>query len=247
VPPARKPPTRTEIAELEPFASLELDQITLVTDATVAEAAFRELSAAGCVGFDTESRPTFRKGEKQDGPHVFQFSTVNRAFIFQSARRDTVPVLLRLLSAPDIAKVGFGLSGDFRQIRQRFGIRPAATTDIDREFRKLGYRDALGVRSAVALLFNRKLRKSKSITTSNWAAPRLSETQLCYAATDAYAALLVHQALRDNHAAIGAAPEKEDHANQAVDTGLRCHHSNTGNPRNQGLVRTDDGEKAPDH
>ena len=202
VPPARKPPTRTEIAELEPFDGLDLDRITLVTDAEVAEAAFAELAAAGCVGFDTKSRPTFRKGERQDGPHVFQFSTADRAFIFQSARRETVPVLLRLLSAPDIAKVGFGLSGDFRQIHQRFGLRPAATTDIDREFRKLGFRDALGVRSAVAILFNRKLRKSRSITTSNWSAPRLSESQLRYAATDAYAAILVHQALRD-----GSAPE----------------------------------------
>lgn len=195
VPPTRKPPTRAEIAEFEPFAGLELDRISLVTSQPAADAAFEQLAAAKWIGFDTESRPTFRKGQHQDGPHVIQFSTAEHAFVFQSARADTLPVVLRILSSPDIHKVGFGLSGDFRQIQQRFGIRPAATTDLDREFRKLGYRDALGVRSAVAILFGRKLLKSKSTATTNWASPRLTESQIRYAANDAYAALRVYQAL----------------------------------------------------
>ena len=73
---------------------------------------------------------------------------------------------------------------------QRFGIRPGGSVDRDRPFKQLGYRNAVGAKSAIAMLFNRKLQKSKSITTSNWAAKDLSDGQLIYAA------IKVHHALR---------------------------------------------------
>ena len=67
---------------------------------------------------------------------------------------------------------------------------------VDRAFRQLGYRDPVGAKSGVPILFNRKLQKSKSVTTSNWAATKLSSSQLLYAANDAYSALLVWQELQ---------------------------------------------------
>ena len=79
---------------------------------------------------------------------------------------------------------------------QRFGICPGGSVDRDRPFKQLGYRNAVGAKSAIAMLFNRKLQKSKSITTSNWAVKDLSDGQLIYAANDAYAAIKVHHALR---------------------------------------------------
>jgi ribonuclease D len=91
--------------------------------------------------------------------------------------------------------VGFGLGGDLAQISNRFGIRPNSVVDLDRAFRNLGYRNALGAKSAVAMLFERRMVKSKTITTSNWAARELSERQLLYAANDAYAAIRIFHAL----------------------------------------------------
>jgi len=196
----KTPPSKVDIAGLEPFEGLGPEQIHVVTDAPSAALAVEELMRAGEVGFDTESKPTFLKGQKSEGPHVLQFSTVDKAFIFQSHVEATQPAIIGLLKSDKLVKIGFGLGGDLHQISQRFGIRPAAIVDLDRSFKQLGYRNPIGAKSAVAIYFNRKLRKSKSVTTSNWAAKELSDSQLIYAANDAYAALKVFHALRETGA-----------------------------------------------
>ncbi len=191
------PPPRTEIAAMEPFAGLGLDAITRVMDREQAESAFEILMAAGSVGFDTESKPTFRKGEQSEGPHVFQFATLERAFIFQTHVEASRDVILELLANAQLTKIGFDLRGDLRQISQKFNVTPASTSDLGRAFRQLGYRNTIGATSAVAMLFKRRLHKAKFITTSNWAATELSEKQLIYAANDAYAAICVFHALQN--------------------------------------------------
>lgn len=189
------PPGKDQIAALEPFEGLGMERIFLVTNERQAEAAFEDLLQAGEVGFDTESKPTFRKGEQSDGPHVLQFSTTERAYIFQSHVEESLPVIGRLLESASIRKIGFGLRGDLSHIWQRFGIRPNAILDLDQSFKKLGYRNPIGAKSAIAILFQRRLQKSKRVTTTNWASRKLSDEQLIYAANDAYAALLVFHAL----------------------------------------------------
>ncbi len=193
----KTPPHKADIATLEPFAGLGLERIFVVTDERQATIALNELLLAGEVGFDTESKPTFHKGQKSEGPHVFQFSTTEKAFIFQSHVAASHPAIIELLKSEGLVKIGFGLGGDLHQISQRFDLRPAAIVDLDRTFKQRGYRNAVGAKSAIAMLFNRKLSKSKSVTTSNWAAKELSDSQLIYAANDAYAAIQVYHALRD--------------------------------------------------
>jgi len=195
-PAIKSPPPKAEIAAMEPFSGLGLDSVFVVSDERQARIACEELMQAGTVGFDTESKPTFRKGEQSEGPHVLQFATVEKAFIFHSHVTESQEVVIELLASAQLSKIGFDLKGDLRQISQRFGIRPASIVDLGRSFRQLGYRNTIGATSAVAMLFQRRLHKSKSITTSNWAAPRLSERQLLYAANDAYAAIRVFHALQ---------------------------------------------------
>jgi ribonuclease D len=125
---------------------------------------------------------------------------MEKAFIFQSHFVESHPVIIDALKSAELTKIGFGLGGDLHQISQRFGIRPASIVDLDRSFRKLGYRNSIGAKSAVAMLFQRKLLKSKSITTSNWSARELSERQLLYAANDAYAAIRIFRALQETQA-----------------------------------------------
>ncbi|MGL5018670.1 MAG: 3'-5' exonuclease [Luteolibacter sp.] len=194
--PDRSIPHKSDIAELEPFDGLGMDAIRVVSGTRQAETALAELMAAGLVGFDTESKPTFHKGQVSEGPHVLQFATVERAYIFQSHCAESHPAIVELLKSTALTKIGFGLGGDLHQISQRFGIRPGAIVDLDRSFKLLGYRNAVGAKSAVALLFNRKFLKSKSVTTSNWSMKELTERQLLYAANDAYAALKVYHALQ---------------------------------------------------
>lgn len=188
-------PSREEIAELEPFVGLDISRIFVVTSAAQAEKAFDELARVGEVGFDTESKPTFHKGQKSEGPHVLQFSTTDRVYIFQAHVVESLPVIMRLLESVEIRKIGFGLRGDLGHIASRFGIRANAIIDLDRSFKNLGYRNAVGAKSAIAILFQQRMTKSKSITTSNWATVQLSDKQLVYAANDAYVALMVYHQL----------------------------------------------------
>jgi ribonuclease D len=194
--PHKSIPHKSDIAELEPFDGLGLESIYVVTEERQAEIALNELMGAGLVGFDTESKPTFHKGQISEGPHVLQFATVEKAYIFQSHCVESHPAVVELLKSTELMKIGFGLGGDLHQISHRFGIRPGSIVDLDRSFKQLGYRNAVGAKSAVAMLFNRRFLKSKSVTTSNWAMKELTERQLIYAANDAYAAIKVYHALQ---------------------------------------------------
>jgi ribonuclease D len=198
-------PSKDEIAALPAFEGLPLARVVVPATAAEFAAARDAIRAAGVVGFDTESKPLFDVGAVSTGPHVVQFATEREAFIFQVSRTAGLPFLLELFAATDVTKVGFGLSSDLKHIHTRFGVALEAVTDLNTVFRALGFRASTGVRAAVAILFERRLQKSKRQTTSNWALPTLDAKQLLYAANDAYAALRVHLELERVLAARAAA------------------------------------------
>lgn len=188
-------PTKAETAKLPPFKGLTTDRIHVPNTKAACEAAARDILAAGTAGFDTESRPTFRAGEKSSGPHVVQFALTNKAYIFQLRHPDCLRVAADLIASEALLKVGFGLKNDHGQIRHRLGVQIHNVLDLDHIFRKRGYKGQIGVRAAMGALLNRSFPKSKSTTTSNWAAAELTARQLLYAANDAYAALKIMEAL----------------------------------------------------
>ncbi|MDM0016224.1 3'-5' exonuclease [Variovorax saccharolyticus] len=188
-------PEREDIAQLEPFEGLGLDAIRVVATAQDAADAEAALRASRVVGFDTESKPTFAKNEVSGGPHVLQFATRDQAWLFQLHRSEFHDTLAALLGSAELVKAGFGLASDLSLIRQRFGIEPQGVLDLDSEFRRRGYRRSVGVKTAVALVFERRFVKSRKATTSNWANRQLTDAQLRYAANDAYAAIRVFDAL----------------------------------------------------
>ena len=189
-------PDKEAIALLPPFARLGLDRITLVNTGKQASLAHDALVKARAWGFDTESKPTFRVGEASDGPHVLQLSTGERAWVFQLHEPECRAVAADLLARTGIAKAGFGLGDDRKRIIQKFGVEPAGILELNTIFKAQGYRKEVGVKGAVAVLFNQRFQKSKKAATSNWANLRLSESQLIYAANDAYAAYRVWEALK---------------------------------------------------
>jgi ribonuclease D len=188
-------PTKEELAALEPLDRLPLADIVLVTTREQAEQACKTLAACAALGFDTESKPTFFRDQVSEGPHVVQFATLDKAYVFQLHDARCREVVSDLLASDSIAKVGFGLAGDHQQIRRTLGVEPRNVLDLNAIFRKQGYVKELGVRGAVAVLFNRRFLKSRKATTSNWANRQLSESQIVYAANDAWAAMQVFQAL----------------------------------------------------
>jgi ribonuclease D len=188
-------PDKDAIALLPPFERLGLDRITLVSTGSQAQQAFDQLTQARAWGFDTESKPTFKVGEQSDGPHILQLSTAERAWVFQLHEPDCRAVAAKLLALGGIAKAGFGLGDDRKRIIHKLGIEPQGILELNTVFHQRGYRKDMGVKGAVAVLFNQRFIKSKKAATSNWANAHLSEAQLVYAANDAYAAIRVCEAL----------------------------------------------------
>ena len=192
-------PDKEAIALLPPFERLELDRITLVNTGKQAQLAHDILVSARAWGFDTESKPTFKVGEASDGPHVLQLSTGERAWVFQLHEPECRAVAANLLARSGIAKAGFGLGDDRKRIIHKLGVEPAGILELNTIFSAQGYRKEMGVKGAVAVLLNQRFQKSKKAATSNWANERLSESQLIYAANDAYAAFRVWEALHPNN------------------------------------------------
>jgi RNA polymerase sigma factor for flagellar operon FliA len=184
---------------LPPYDGIQLADVRVVKSASDAAEALAALTSADVVGFDTESKPTFQKGEASTGPHLVQLATEDRAWLFQTGQVVPLPVLevLRaVLEAETNLKVGFGLADDLRRLRSKLGLEPRNVLDLATALRR-GERNTIGARTAVARYFGQRLQKSKRITTTNWALPRLTEKQILYAADDAHVALKIYRRWRE--------------------------------------------------
>ncbi|MGH8846274.1 MAG: 3'-5' exonuclease, partial [Polaromonas sp.] len=149
-------PGKEQIALLEPFERLALSQIQVVSTAQQATSALQELAGVTALGFDTESKPTFAKNEASDGPHIVQLSTLDKAWIFQLEDADCRRAVVQLLESPAITKAGFGLGDDRKRIISKLGVDPQGVLDLNSVFRERGYRKDMGVRGAVAVMFNKR-------------------------------------------------------------------------------------------
>ena len=192
----RSTPDKDQIALLEPFERLGADRIGLVATPEQADKACDALAAASAWGFDTESKPTFVQGEQSDGPHIVQLATLETAWVFQLHDPASRDLAAQVMAEAGHSKAGFGLGDDTKRIRAKLGVEPVGVIELNHLFRASGYRKDMGVKGAVAVLFGQRFIKSKKAATSNWANPRLTEGQLIYAANDAWAAAVVHEALR---------------------------------------------------
>jgi len=188
-------PSREQMLLLPPFDALGFDDIAEIANPADAHRARQELMSTGVVGFDTESKPTFTKGHVSTGPHVAQFSTMKRAYVFMLHDPESRKVVCELIASKTLKKVGFGLSDDLKRIPIKLGVQPHAVLDLETLYREKGHGRGVGVKVAVAISLKRRFMKSKKASTSNWAAHRLTDKQLLYAANDAYAAICVFHAL----------------------------------------------------
>ena len=181
---------------LPPYDGIKMAAVRMVKSERDAAEALAALCSMDVIGFDTESKPTFLKGEASTGPHLVQLATDDAAYLFQigaaPAPDGLNTVLKAVLESKTILKVGFGLSDDIKRLRAKLGIDTAHVLDLSTALRK-NEKNTLGAKTAVARFFGQKLQKSKKITTTNWAMPRLSEKQILYAADDAHVALKIYR------------------------------------------------------
>jgi ribonuclease D len=172
---------KEEIAAL-PIRRYEGD-VNLVATAAELEQAMEDIRAEGVTGFDTETRPAFRKGESYL-PCLVQVATARRVHLFQLPRVDCSAAAAELLGSPAIVKTGVGLKYDLGQLKLLFPFDTAAVLDLGTVAKRHGLEQS-GVRNLAGIFLG--FRIPKSVGTSNWAAPRLSAQQIVYAATDAWA------------------------------------------------------------
>ncbi len=183
-------------ADLPVYPGLDLARVRLVDSDALAAQARVALLARDAIGFDTESKPTFLKGEASTGPHLVQLASDDHAWLFPVARGVDRNSLREILESPAVLKVGFGLGNDRSALKSRLGIALANVLDLGEVLRGPGHRGTVGTKVAVAHFFGQKLHKSKKTGTSNWASPKLTERQLLYAANDAHVALRLYRAWR---------------------------------------------------
>ncbi|MDP2020651.1 MAG: 3'-5' exonuclease domain-containing protein 2, partial [Hydrogenophaga sp.] len=165
----RPTPDKEAIALLPEFDRLGLDRITLVDTVAQAREAAAALRDHAAWGFDTESKPTFFKDQVSDGPHIVQLATLQHAWVFQLHDAACRELVAGLLADATFTKAGFGLGDDTKRIVSKLLVEPAGVLELNHVFRQQGYRKDMGVKGAVAVLFNQRFIKSKKAATSNWA------------------------------------------------------------------------------
>jgi ribonuclease D len=158
-------------------------KVSLVETLRELEEARTDIRQERVVGLDTETRPSFKKGEVHL-PCLVQAATAQAVYLFQLSRLDVFPTLVELLAKPDVVKTGVGLAHDLRQLKLVFPFAVENVIDLGVIARRRGLGQT-GVRNLAGMLLGFRIPKGNR--TSNWAAPRLSPAQITYAATDAWA------------------------------------------------------------
>ncbi|MCX7987427.1 MAG: 3'-5' exonuclease domain-containing protein 2 [Bacteroidales bacterium] len=143
------------------------------------------------LGFDTETRPSFKKG-KTNQVSLLQLSTDNICYLFRLNRIGLPQELVDILSNPDIIKVGLSIHDDMRGLNKMAKFQPQGFVELQDFVQKFGIQEK-SLKKICALVLNARISKNQQI--SNWDAPVLSEAQLTYAATDAWVCLKIYEKL----------------------------------------------------
>ena len=143
------------------------------------------------IGFDTETRPAFKKGVL-NRVALLQLSTADKAFLFRVNRTGIPPSLQQLLSNPAIIKPGVAIRDDIKGLQAISKFKPQGFIELQDHAKEMGILNfSLKKLAAIVLGF----RISKSQQLSNWESAALTEAQQIYAATDAWAALEIYKTM----------------------------------------------------
>jgi ribonuclease D len=145
-------------------------------------AAMRRLAGHTLLGFDTETRPAYTKGESYP-PSLLQLAGDNEVFIFQLRHLGLAKPLREILADSNIIKAGVSLDYDIRELKKLSHFKAAGFIDLGNLAKQAGIKNH-GLRGLAAVFLG--LRISKGAQTSNWAKDVLTPQQIRYAATDAW-------------------------------------------------------------
>lgn len=158
-------------------------EVLIVETAADFDRAWQDLARETMVGWDTETRPAFRVGERYL-PSLVQAATARAVYLFQLSRMDFSAVVGGLFAEPTIVKPGISVADDLVKLKQVIPFEEASVLDLGTVARRYGMKQT-GLRNLAGIFLG--FRVPKGAKTTNWAAPRLSAQQVNYAATDAWA------------------------------------------------------------
>ncbi len=158
-------------------------EVRLVVSADDVALAAADIEQERVVGFDTETRPSFRKGESHP-PALVQLATTSCVYLFQLRHRQSHDLLAAMLSGETLVKAGIAVAYDLRELHAVFPFVPRNVVDLGQLARRRGM-EQTGLRNLAGLFLG--FRIPKGAKTTNWGVPQLTAAQIAYAATDAWA------------------------------------------------------------
>jgi ribonuclease D len=182
--------SKEALAEL-PIRRYEGRTILVTMDADAAAAA-ADFATETVVGFDTETRPAFHKGESYL-PSLVQLATANAVYLFQLRRSEFFPLLQHVMENAALVKAGVAIADDLRTLKQVIPFAEQNMIDLGIAARNAGFQQT-GVRNLSGICLGYRI--AKGAKTTNWAARDLTPVQIAYAATDAWASRELYLALK---------------------------------------------------
>lgn len=146
------------------------------------------------IGFDTETRPSFRRGEHYT-VSLLQLSSATDSYLFRLNRIGLPSDIRALLENEDILKIGVSIHDDFLNLHKKFKFEPKSFIDLQTYVKKFGIDDN-SLSRIYGILFDKRISKGQRL--SNWEAPALTQHQKEYAALDALACVTIYNYLRTN-------------------------------------------------
>ncbi|MBC15700.1 3'-5' exonuclease [Pseudodesulfovibrio profundus] len=156
--------------------------------------ALKDIEGETLLGFDTETRPVFKKGKKPGPPSLIQLATASCAYIFQINLLPLCNGLCDLLADESITKTGVAVRDDILGLQRLAEFTPSGFIDLS-DVSTAAKMQTHGLRNMAANLLG--FRISKSAQCSNWAKEKLTTQQINYAATDAWVSRELYLALHD--------------------------------------------------
>ncbi len=181
--------TKQQIAELE--KEVFSGNIYIIDCKEDVEDAVAFLSTKSALGFDTETKPAFKRGQINNVA-LLQLSTENECFLFRLNKIGYPDLLEELICNHTVKKIGLSLRDDFAALSKRTGRKPENFIDLQLFVDKFGIEDN-SLQKIYAIIFGKKISKNQRL--SNWEAAELSPAQQSYAAIDAWACLRIYKHL----------------------------------------------------
>ena len=171
-----------------PVAQFEGRIVVILTPGET-EKAVNYLLSQPLLGFDTETRPSFKRGQ-QHKVALLQVATDDICFLFRLHHTGLTPALVRLLEDTSVKKIGLSWHDDLIMLHKLGAFNTGDFIEIQEQIRQIGITD-LSLQKIYANLFGKKISKRQQM--SNWEEDILSDKQKLYAATDAWACIQIYK------------------------------------------------------